>query len=200
MNKDNITIKNLLIAILFLILGIVLLTTEKSIISIASKIIGILFSIIGFIKFIKYVYMKGKLSTYSNIELIVSLFILCFGILLIIFSDALSYTIRFGIGFFTIFSGINRIIFSIGFKSIDKKGFLTYLISSLLIIAIGILLITGYVDKIIGAFIILYSIIEIVDYIYYKIFEKKHDNLKPVSKDISSLKSKKVIDADFEEK
>lgn len=202
MSKNNITIKNLLVAILFLILGIILLTTDSSIISIASQVIGTLLTIIGFIKFIRYVYMKGKMSSYTNTELMTSLFIMCFGLLLIFYSDALSFTIRFGIGFWTIFSGINRIIFSIGIKTLDKKGFLTYLLSSLFIIAIGILLISGFVNKIIGVFIIIYSVIEIIDYIYYKVFEKKYDNIKYEEKDKSSvkkIKNKKVMDAIIDE-
>ena len=203
MNKENITIKNLLLAILFLILGIVLLTTDNSLISIASQVIGVFFIVIGGVKFIKYVYMKGKFPTYTNIELIVSLFIICFGLFLLLFSNALALTIRLCVGFWTIFSGINRIIFSIGIKSQDKKGFIAYLLSSLIIITIGILLISGFVNKIIGVFIIIYSVIEIIDYIYYIISLKKNDNIKQDIKEksnVKKLKGKKVVDAIIDEK
>ena len=203
MVKENITVKNLLLAILFLILGIVLLTTDKSLISIASQVIGVFFIVIGGIKFIKFVYMKGKIPNYSNVELIISLFIICFGLFLLLFSDVLALTIRLGIGFWTIYSGINKIIFSIGIRSQDKKGFITYLLSSLLIIAIGIILISGFVNKIIGVFIIAYSIIELVDYIYYIVSLKRFENIKPSQNkksNLKKLKSKKVVDAIIDEK
>ena len=203
MVKENITKKNLLLSILFLILGIVLLTTDKSLISIASKVIGVFLIVIGGIKFIKYFYMKGKIPTYSNVELMISLFIICFGLLLVLYSDALALTIRLCIGFWTIYSGINKIIFSIGVRSQDKKGFITYLLSSLLIIAIGIILISGFVNKIIGVFIIIYSVIELIDYIYYIVSIKKFENSKPSQNEKSNLKklkSKKVVDAIIDEK
>lgn len=205
MNKENsITIKNLIYALLFLFLGIILLTSTEDLIGIISKTIGGILVAIGIIKSIIYIYMKGKLGDYSIQKLIVALLFMCAGILLILSSSALSFAIRTIIGLWTLFAGINRIILAISVKSFDKTGFRMYLSTSLIMIVIGVLLISGLFDQIIGIFIIIYAVTEIVDYIYYKVKDKDY---KPVEKEkkskvnskVKKIKNKKVMDAIVED-
>lgn len=205
MNKENtITIKNLIYALLFLIFGIILLTSTEDLITIASKVVGGIIIIIGIVKSIVYIYMKGKLGDYNLGELVIGLLLISFGTLLVIWSSTLSFIIRNAIGFWMIFSGINRIILAISIKSFDKKGFLVYLVTALLTIVLGVLLITGLVDRIIGIFVILYAIIEIVNYIYHKTKLKNYNvEQKEVKKEkvqkTKRLKKGKVVDAIVEE-
>ena len=125
MNKENkITVNNLIYALLFLVFGIILLTSTEDLITIASKVIGGVLIIIGIIKSIIYIYMKGKLGNYSTSNLALALLFICFGLLFIFLSGTLSFTIRIIIGIWILFSGINRIIFAISMRVIDKKGFL----------------------------------------------------------------------------
>ena len=169
MNKENkITINNLVYAILFLVFGIILLTSTEDLISIVSKVIGSILVILGIVKSIVYIYMKGKVGDYSITELLIGLLIICCGLLLIFSSNALSFAIRTIVGIWVLFAGINRIIYAISIKSLDKNGFITYLISSFIMIIIGILMISAIFDQLIGLLIIIYAISEIVDYIYYK--------------------------------
>lgn len=205
MKKENkITINNLIYALLFLVFGIILLTSTDNLISIASKVIGIILIIIGIIKTIVYIYMKGKLGDYKLSELIVGLLIICCGTLLLLYSSALSFAIRTIIGLWILFAGINKIIFAISVRAIDKTGFKVYLITSILMVIIGGCLISGLFDKIIGLFIIGYSIIEITNYIYSKTQNKTYESVdKEVNKG-SKIKSKrlkqpKVMDAIIEE-
>lgn len=202
MNKESkITVNNLVYAILFLVFGIILLTSTEDLISVVSKVIGSIFIIIGLIKTIIYIYMKGKLGDYSVTELFIGLLIICCGLLLIFSSNALSFAIRTIVGIWVLFAGINRIIYAISIKSLDKKGFITYLISSFVMIVISILMISAIFDQLIGLLIIIYAISEIVDYIYYK---TKHKNIDPVkskknSKKVKKIKSNKTVDAIIEE-
>ena len=205
MKKENkITINNLMYALLFLVFGIILLTSTDDLISMASKAIGIILIIVGIVKSIIYIYMKGKLGNYKLSELIMGLLIICCGSLLLLYSGALSFAIRTIIGLWVLFAGINRIVLAISIKSIDNTGFKVYLITSILMVVIGICLISGLFDKLIGLFIIGYSITEIVDYIYFK---SKNKNYEPSKKEdkknkktkIKRLKEPKVVDAIIEE-
>ena len=178
--------------------------TRWDLITIASKIIGIILIVTGIVKIIVYIYMKGKLGDYKMSELIIGLLIVGCGILLLAYSSALSFAIRTIIGLWALFSGINRIIFAISVKSFDRIGFRVYLITSILMIIIGLLLMSGLVDKIIGLFVIGYSITEIVNYIYYKSKEKFYNPKEEVKKKktknkIKRLKGKKLVDAIIEE-
>ena len=204
MNKENkITVNNLIYALLFLVFGIILLTSTEDLISIVSKAIGGVLIVIGIIKAIIYIYMKGKLGEYSFSNLVVSLLFISFGMLLIFLSGTLSFAIRTIIGIWVVFSGVNRVIFAISIGSIDKKSLLVYLITALLMITLGVVIITGVFDQLIGLFIIIYSIMEIVNYIYYKVKNKDFEEIieKPVKKDKKTkrLKKGKVVDAIIEE-
>ncbi len=204
MNKESrITVNNLIYALLFLVFGIILLTSTEDLITIVSKVIGGVLIVIGIIKAIIYIYMKGKLGEYSLSKLVVALLFICFGVLLIFLSGTLSFAIRTVIGIWVLFSGINRVIFAISMCTIDKKSFLVYLITSLLMIALGIVIITGVFDQLIGLLIIIYSVIEIVNYIYFKVKNKDFEEIidKPAKKEkkLKRLKKGKVVDAIVEE-
>ena len=201
MNKENrITINNLVFALLFLVFGIILLTSTEDLITIVSKIIGSVLIIIGIIKTIIYIYMKGKLGDYSTSKLAIALLFISFGMLLIFLSGTLSFAIRTVVGIWVLFSGINRVIFAFANIS-DKKGFLVYLITSILMIILGIILITGIFDQVIGLLIIIYSIMEIVDYIYFKVKNKDIEEVKTnnQNKKLKRLKKGKVVEAIIEE-
>lgn len=203
MKENKITINNLIYALLFLVFGIILLTSNEDLFGIASKSIGALLIIVGIVKSIVYIYMKGKLGEYKFSELAIGLVLICFGTLLILYSSTLSFAIRIIIGFWALFAGINRIILAISVKSIDLAGFRMYLSTSIIMILVGITLISGLLDQIIGLLIIIYSITEIVDYIYFKSKSKTYetfvDKEPKVKKKTKRIKDKKVVDAIIEE-
>lgn len=202
--KDNkITINNLIYALLFLVFGIILLTRTNDLIEIASKAIGIILVIVGIVKSIVYIYMKGKLGEYKFSELLMGLLLIGVGTLFILYSSALSFSIRLIIGFWTLFAGINRIILAITVKTIDRIGFRMYLYTSIIMILVGIFLISGLFDQLIGLLIIIYSITEIVDYIYFrsksKVYESVVDKEPTSKKKTKRLKDRKTVDAIIEE-
>lgn len=201
MKRENkITINNLIYALLFLLLGILLLT-RFDLLAIASKLIGGVLIIIGIVKIIVYIYMKGKVGDYNLSELVLGLLIVGCGILLLSYSSALSFAIRTIVGLWILFAGINRIILAISIRVVSKIGFRVYLITSSLMIIIGFCLLTGLVDKIIGIFIIGYSITEIINYIFYKVNFKDEETIskKKSKSKIAKLKEAKVVDAVIEE-
>lgn len=200
--ENKISINTLIYSLLFLAFGIVLLTSTEDLISIGSKIIGGIIIIAGVVKVLLYVYKKGKLGDYSIYELLLGLLLMGLGLLLVLVSSTLSFAIRTIIGLWIVFSGINRVIFSISVKTYDSKGFWIYFSTSILMILLGILIISGVLDQIIGLLIIIYSIMEIVDYIYYKVKCKNDEtSLVEVKEPKSKKKSKKgkIVDAVIEE-
>ena len=197
--ENKITVNNLIYALLFLLFGILLLT-KWDLMAIASQIIGYILIGIGIIKIIIYVYMKGKVGNYRLSELIYGLLLIFGGFLLITYSGALSFAIRTIAGLWVLFSGINRIILAISIKQVDSLGFKVYFTTSILMIIIGLCLMSGLVDRIIGLFIIGYSITEIVNYIYYKIKNRPFVAKEKTKKNNrrKRLKETKVVDAIIE--
>lgn len=202
MNKENkITINNLIYALLFLALGLVLFTSTEDIITIVSKVIGGVIIIFGIIKILLYVYRKGKLGNYTISELLIGIVLISFGILLILVSSTLSFAIRIVVGLWIVFAGVNRIIFAISVKSSDNKGFKVYLLTAFLMILLGILIISGIIDQFIGLLIVIYSIMEIVNYVYYKVKYKNYETSTDLVVKDNKFKNKndKVVDAVIDE-
>ncbi len=192
----EISSKNLIWSLLFLMFGIILLTNDSDLLSIASNVLGIILIVIGFIKGIIYVYMKGKLGDYSNLELTISLLLIGFGTVLVVFSDALSLTIRLIFGLWCMFAAVNRVVFAINIKKFDKIGFFTYILTALIMMVIGVLIISNLFDNVLGLLIIIYSIVELIDYIYYSV-NKNKKNYPKQSKKVK--KEGKVVEAIIEE-
>ena len=206
MNKENkITVNNLIYALLFLVIGVLLLNQTEDILTIISKVIGFILIITGIVKSIIYIYMKGKLGNYNINDLSIGILLICFGVILILFSGVLSFIIRMFLGLWVLFAGINKIIFAITLKVSDKRGFLVYLITSILMTILGLILISALFDQIIGIFIIVYSVIEIFNYIYFKVNDGKEkvvkENVKSSKKSdkMKKFKKGKVVDAVIEE-
>ena len=201
MKENKITINNLLYALLFLVFGIFLLSGTETIIGMISRIIGIVFIIIGIVKVIIYIYMKGKLGDYSISNLFIAFLIAFLGVILIMYSEALSLAIRVIIGLWILFASINRIIFAISTKSDKQDGFWVYLASSIIMFISGILLITGIFSQVLGLFVIIYALSEIVDYVYYKVTYKETNTKKEKksNKKIKRIESKKTVEANYEE-
>lgn len=192
----EISSKNLVWSLLFLMFGIILLTNDSDLLSIASNVLGIILIVIGFIKGIIYVYMKGKLGDYSNLELTISLLLIGFGTVLVVFSSALSLTIRLIFGLWCMFAAVNRIVFAINIKKIDKIGFFTYILTALIMMIIGVLIISNLFGNVLGLLIIIYSIVELIDYIYYSV-NKNKKNYPKSTKGVK--KDGKVVEAIIEE-
>ena len=201
MSENKLSINNLLYALLFLVFGIFLMSGTETIIGIISKIIGTVFIVVGIVKVITYIYMKGKVGDYSITNLFFAFLVAFLGVILIMYSEALSLAIRVIIGIWILFASINRIIMAISVKNQTKEGFLVYFISSIIMFASGILLITGVFSQILGIFVIIYALLEIVDYIYFKVTykEKNVKTEKKSNKKNKKITSKKTVEANYEE-
>lgn len=202
--RKEIGITNLITSLVMLIIGIVLVTKPEMLIGTVSWIIGCLLILAGIIKSI----MSYRNNTLDAFSLYLSIIIIIFGILLISFPTIIDVMIKLVFGCWILVAGIQRLIMALAIKSVDNKGSNTFLISSIIMVLIGILVLINFYN-LIGILLIVYSVMEIIDYIYYcvrnkdysKVFTKETVYSKPKkNKKISkALKNKKSIEAEIEE-
>ena len=134
-----------------------------------------------------------------------------FGVVLISFPSIVDIAIKVVFGSWILFAGVKRLILAIAVSRVDKQSYKTFLISALIMLALGVLVLINLYN-LVGIFLIIYSLTEIVNYIYYLINKNKYGNLfdkeeydndnKRVKKKqliTKEIKNKKAIDADIVE-
>lgn len=160
---------NLFSSIIFLLFGIVLFTNPGGILKFLSYIAGGVLILIGIINILGYIKTLKNLNIEKNIKLISGIILIVLGLIVMFFSSFIETTIRLIVGIWLIYCGILKIIDSTAFKS-DKVSYYVDLIIGILIIALGfyVSLKTNLVLSVIGLFIIIYSILDIISYIVFK--------------------------------
>lgn len=187
--KSYSSIGSLISSILFLILGAVMFTNPDEMVTIFSQVLGGIIAVYGFYKCIKnYTEVKKDNST-SSFEMALGIGSIIVGLGFIFLAKVIETLVRFIIGGWILFSGINRLINSI-YMSKKSSKFIALFLISLLLIGGGLytILESNLAFKYIGLVLILYSVLEIIGYI----FNKKEAPTTKVSVDI---KEKEVIDA-----
>jgi len=210
--KKELNLSNVLISLIMLAVGIVLVINSQALISAMSWIIGAVIILISIIKII-YLFNDKILDTTA---LALNIFFMIYGVVLISFPSIVDLSIRIVFGCWILFAAVKRLILAIAFARFDRKSYRTFLISGIVMLILGGLVMTGLAIEIIsdfvGIFLIIYSIIEIVDYIFYLINKRKYSNIfdkeeydnenKRIKKKenvTKKLKEGKVIEADIEE-
>ena len=166
---------SLISAILFFIIGGILFWYNDEIIATLSMVVGIILAVSGVVEIIVYVLNKRKQIDYLA-PVIRGVIFLGLSILFIFGKDIISQAVRFVVGAWILFSGINRLIQALAISKRSRK-FLPLLIVSLILIAIGIYSIV-YGDVIIstlGIIMMVYSALDIIGYIFYTKDEVKQE-------------------------
>lgn len=166
-------------AILFFILGIILFTNPNGIVKVLIYIIGGISILIGIFKLL----MCYKLpeTKENQKEIVNGLVYMIIGMVTIvcaiIFFDAVENVLRLTFAVFLLYVGINRFINA--FKA-PKGNKAVYFVNSLLIVAssVALALINNLPLRMIGLFIIGYSIIEIIGYILCKREDDKRNTIE----------------------
>lgn len=167
-------------AILFFILGIILFTNPNGVVKIVIYILGAFATLTGIFKLL--VYYKTAQYNPNKKEIINGMMYMLIGMATItcslVFFDAIETVLRLAVAIFLLYIGLNRLV---GAFREPKGSKLIYLVNAILIIGAGVALaiIKGLPFKIVGLFIIGYSIVEIVGFI----FCKKNGNTRQVIKE-----------------
>lgn len=188
--KSYSDIISLIYSIIFFILGAIIFTKPEIIILFISYVIGGIFALIGIFKCIKNYLDIKKDNTISSKEMVTGIIFVVLGIVFILLAGVIEALVRLVIGGWILFSGINRLINTLSIPN-KKNNFITYLILSFLLIGVGLytILESNLAFKTIGLVLMIYSVIEIIGYI----FNKKTNYIK--EEIIIEAKEDKVIDA-----
>ncbi len=149
---------NILISVLFLLLGIVLLIYRSGLESRIKLIVGIAIIVLGVFRIITALIKNKDEDTKSGTigDFIVGLILVAFGIVIL----AINMAFAIVIGAFFIFAGVRRLLYSV--KTFDKNpGWIIAFIISILIIGVGVFFIIKH-DFALSTVIILVGITLIV--------------------------------------
>lgn len=168
MKKVTLEKNTLLSSIIFLLLGIILFTNPGGILKFISYITGGILIALGGINIFSYTKTLKKLNVEDTSKLISGIVLIVLGLVVIIFSSLIETTIRLVFGAWIIYNGIMKLIDSLSIKN-DKVTFYVNLGISIVMIIVGFYVaLTGLAYKMIGLFIMIYSILDIVSYVSYK--------------------------------
>lgn len=155
--------ESLIASIIFLILGIILITNPNGVVKVTLYIMGAIIALMGIFKLLMYY----KSNDMQKKEIISGGVFIVFGMSLIlcvaVFFDKVEVVLRLIAAVYLLYVGINRIVSA--FKTKGKKK--PYFVNALLIILIAILLavIPGMPLWAAGWFITAYAVVEIVGFI-----------------------------------
>ena len=188
--KSNSNILSLIYSILFFILGAIIFTKPEIIILFISYVIGGILVLIGIFKCIKNYLDIKKDNTISSKEMIMGIILVVIGLVFILLANVIEAVVRLIIGGFILFAGINRLINSLNLSSKNQRKII-HSILSFIIIGVGLytILESNLAFKTIGLVLIVYSVLEIIEYIFNKkdIYIEEHI--------IVETDTNKVIDA-----
>lgn len=164
---------DILISIIFILFGIVLIINPQAIISIISFVLGAMFILIGILKIINY-FADGNRVSY---HLAMGITAIILGIVVMFATDFILSAFRIIIGLWIIYSGIMNLQTTIIWKEYTSKVWISSCILSVILILAGfyVLICSGSIFNIIGAIIVFYGIINIVQNAMFMKYVNKQD-------------------------
>lgn len=164
-------------SVVIMVLGIFLFVQPDLIINMISIILGLIILIPGITSLVDYFKNKNQTSLITGVVTMI------IGFILIINTKLVASILPFILGIYFIINGINRLMYSIELKKQNVNN-ATSLFISLLIIICGILFMINpfggalVITKVMGIFMILYSVLDIVNFIIIKKeMNDVHDNI-----------------------
>jgi len=163
--KSYETKKNLLTPIVFLIIGIILAMNPGEVVKFISFIFGGVFLFLGILKFISDNKRKDKTTS----DELFSFIMIIMGIIFIFFSSTIELLVRLILGLWILLNGVNTVVIGTDLMKINKKNVFTLLVGFFLIsMGLYTIFIQNLVIETIGIVLIVYAVLEIVDYFYIK--------------------------------
>ncbi len=161
--KDSMS---LVASILLLILGVILISNPGGVVKFITYILGGII-IIGIAKIISYLKIKKNMNIQNTNDFIIGIISIIIGIVIIFCSSAIEFVIRLSMGGWILYSGITKLIISLKLKEINVNNWYLVLVSSIIMIACGLYIIikSNLVLSGIGIVLVLYAIVDIVQFI-----------------------------------
>ncbi len=193
--KEPISIVSLLISLVALVIGIILLFNGSDLIFkfLGYGVSGILL-VVGVVKFIAFLTGRKKGSSTFG-DCVTALLFIAFSVLIFLRPGFLPATLSIVIGVLILFNAINRLVLGLAVRTVDASGSKIFLGSSILMMLLGIIIITQKFFNLLGLFIIIYAISEVVGYVYYTSQNKDYSQVlnKTVPKEIKEKEAKEAV-------
>lgn len=159
---------SILEAIIFAVLGVILVWKPEETVKVASYLLGVVFIIVGIFKIINYFLKDGKHEIY-NYDMAYGLIAIIIGMCTIIFSSTISSIFRIVIGLWIIYTSTIRMNFALKLKSIDTNVWIYSLLLAITMFICGlyVTLNSGTIVMTIGIFMIVYAFIELIETIIF---------------------------------
>ena len=191
---DKILKTSLLSWLVFIVLGLFLVLKAELTLTIISYVVGgtLLLAIVPLAK-----QLLSKEATYGSLSFISQIFMVVAGFIIIINTSLIASIIPVFIGILMIVNGVSKLQFAYLLRRENIKNWTFTLILSIFILAGGILFLTNpfrgavAITKLIGIFMIVYSIIDMIDFL---IIHKEIKDFRETISDFVPSKNIKIIE------
>ena len=155
---------SVVVAIIYIALGITIMVNPGTALDIVAIITGIVFLAVGIIKVIDYFFLQGNYDFY-NYELIHGLVAFVIGIIILAYARQISAIFIVLIGIWITYSGLMNLTLSMKLHATKIKTWITVFVLALIMMIAGIYIIIApeNVMVLIGAFMVGYAIIELIE-------------------------------------
>lgn len=162
---------DIVISLIFILLGIMLMARPESIMSIIAVVMGFIFIAMGGLKLIDYLAGDRK----DNYLFAMAVVLIILGIIVMFCADIILSAFRIIIAIWIIYSGIMNLQTAIVWKDYKSRLWLTTLILAIVMIMAGIYVLVngGAILQTVGFAIVLYGLVNIIENV---IFIKKVDD------------------------
>ncbi len=195
-HNEPINTSSLVMSVIVLILGIVLCFGGMNVIlDLSGYVVGGILVLAGIIRFITGLVSSRRDNTSGLGSIISSIIIVGVGIFVAFRSDVIVLTLSLMIGAFLIFMSIQRLILGIAVRKVDKTGSTIFLVEAIVVMLVGVVILTQKFSQMLGLFLIIYAISELVSYIYYTTQHKDYSSVlnKKVTKEMKESEAKDAI-------
>lgn len=188
--KMNIT--SIIFSIIFILIGTFLLARPEDAIHLVSYALGIILIVWGVISVITF-FTDKESQNYLDFGFIVGVFVLIFGIIILVKPDTIASIIPLLLGIWMLINGVTKLSYSLTLN--NNKSALSSIIISLIIVLLGILLIINpfqgakKIVQILGISILVYSVLDLIECF----------SIKRVMKKVKKIENNNVIDAEYTE-
>lgn len=161
--KSYETKKSLITPIIFLLIGVLLFTNPGGVVEFISYIFGGVFIALGVGKLI----MDSRRNDKTTGDTFYSIIMIVLGLIFICFSGTIEFIVRLAIGVWIIINALNTLAIGSNLMRIDKHNVVTIILGFiLLIMGIYTIVVANLVLETLGLVLIIYSVLEIIDYFY----------------------------------
>ena len=147
-------------SLIMVIVGLILLTNSSKAVIIVCYCLGAFIMLFGVYQLISYYRLKKELNIENTTSLILGISTIFVGLVITILASAIETFLRFIIGIILIVNGIQKIILSINLRNYIE------LLLGIILVAMGLytILAENIVFALVGALLIISSIIDIIKY------------------------------------